>query len=481
MKIAKAAWYLTAALLVCCASAYAAEPGAAPGDDQELVEEVADVSDEAEGDEGGMPPAIEPPHFARYKKPLPDILLKYKEEGFYFTPFPIIGWDPDTQFNIGAAAGFFQNGKKDSPFFRITPYRWTLSTQALVSSGGVFQVLNYFDMPYVMGTPWRVRAEIDVFRNPYKNYFGIGEQGQQLIFPGTGQVYGSYNDYQEALKQQSGGATNERYDQYGYSHVLFRGQAEYDLVGGYLRPLFGIQIARVWIDDYTGDTVSGAVQNQTHLNADCAAGRAKECNGGWDNMIKLGISFDTRDFEPNPKKGIFWELTTELSPTFLGSASNYGRLSTDIRAYGSIIDWKSQLVVLAGRFYYGWQFGDVPFYAMNVLSFTDRNWTGLGGFRSIRGYRLDRFVGPVQMLANMELRWSFYDFTIWKQNIRLGLKPFLDVGRTFDSNSDITFAGWHPGGGMGLMLAWNLSTVINFDMAYSSEGSAFYMEAGLQF
>ena len=96
-------------------------------------------------------------------------------------------------------------------------------------------------------------------------------------------------------------------------------------------------------------------------------------------------------------------------------------------------------------------------------------------------YRLDRFIGPVQMLANMELRYSFYDFTVWKQNIRLGIKPFFDVGRTFDSNSAVTFRDWKPGGGAGLMLAWNLSTVINFDMAWSGEGSAFYMEAGLQF
>jgi hypothetical protein len=449
-----------------------------------VSEDAVDVlvdQEKKEDDEGGMPPVIEPPHFARYKKPMPDILLRNKKEGFYVTPFPVIAWDPDTKFNIGASAAFFQNGKKESPFFRITPYVWQLQTTAVVSSGGVFLVQTYYDQLYVADTPWRVRGELDVYRNPFTNYFGIGNDGQQLIFPGTGQVFGSYPDYQNALDQQQGGFTNERYDTYDHSRVVFRGTAEYSLLGGYIRPLFGIQVSRVWIEDYTGDTVSGAIQNQTHLAADCASGRTIGCNGGWDNLVKLGISFDTRDFEPNPKQGVFWELTTELSPKFLGSAYNYGRLTTDIRAYGNIIDWKNQLMVLAGRFYYGWQFGDVPFYSMNTMSFTDRNYTGLGGYPSIRGYRLDRYIGPVQMLANVELRWSFYDFTVFRQNIMLGLKPFLDIGRTFDSNSDITFAGWHPGGGVGLMLAWNLSTVINFDMAWSSEGRAFYMEAGLQF
>lgn len=453
-------------------------------DETSVSKDAVDVlvdEEKKEGSEGGMPPVIEPPHFARYKKPMPDILLRNKGEGLYITPFPIIAWDPDTQFNFGVAGSIYQNGKKDSPLFRITPYLWTINAQALASTGGVFQVLAYYDHLYPMDSPWRVRAEMEVFRNPYKNYFGMGNQGQQLIFPGTGQVFGSYDSYQNALKQQQGGFTNERYDQYKYQRVLFRGSAEYNLIGGYIRPLFGIQISRIWITDYTGNTISGATQNQTHLAADCASGRALGCTGGWDNLIKLGLSFDTRDFEPNPKQGIFWELITELSPKFLGSEYNYGRLTTDIRAFGNILDWKNQLIVLAGRFYYGWQFGDVPFYSMNTMPFTDRSYTGLGGFRSIRGYRLDRFIGPVQMLANMELRWNFYDFTVFKQNIMLGIKPFIDIGRTFDDNSSITFAGWHPGGGVGLMLAWNLSTVINFDMAWSSEGSAFYMEADLQF
>lgn len=444
----------------------------------EAVDVLVD-QDKIEGDEGGMPPVIEPPSFARYKKPMPNILLRNKDEGFYATPFPIIGVDPDTGINVGAAAQLYQNGKKDSPFFRITPYLWTINTQILVTTKKVFQILTYYDHLYPMGSPWRIRAEMEVFNNPVKNYFGIGNQGQALTF--GGQTFGSYSDYQNTLNQQQGGTTNEKYDQYKYSRIMFRGSAEYNLLGGYVRPLFGIQVTRVWIGDYTGDTVSGAAQNQTHLAADCASGRAIGCNGGWDNLVKLGISFDTRDFEPNPKQGIFWELVTELSPKFLGSAYNYGRLTTDIRAYGNIIDWKNQLMVIAGRFYYGWQFGDVPFYSMNTMPFTDRNYTGLGGFRSIRGYRLDRYIGPVQMVANMELRWNFYDFTIFKQNIMLGVKPFIDIGRTFDSNSDITFAGWHPGGGVGLMLAWNLSTVINFDYAWGSEGSTFYMEADLQF
>lgn len=428
-----------------------------------------------------IPPEIPVPHFVRYKKPLPELLLKQKKEGRYLTGFPAIGWDPDTKFNVGAMLQFYDNGDKESPFFSITPYRQMIQVAGVITTGSVVQAQAYYDQPYILDTPWRVRGVFDFYRNPYKNYFGIGEAGQQLTFPGTGQVFGSYDDYKNALEQQIGGETYERYDNYKYTHTVFTGTAEYDLLGGYIRPLFGFQVAYVWIGDYTGDTVSGALELPTHLRDDCNAGITKGCNGGWDNFVKLGIAFDTRDFEPNPNKGIFWELTAELSPKFLGSSFNYGRLTTDLRAFGQILDYKKQNLVIAGRFYYGWQFGDVPFYSMNTLAFTDKDKTGLGGFDSIRGYRLDRFIGPVQIMTNLELRWSFYDFTIWKQNIRLGIKPFFDAGRVFDKVSDTSLKNWKIGAGGGLNLAWNLSTVINFDMAWSPEGNAFYMQVGHQF
>jgi hemolysin activation/secretion protein len=85
------------------------------------------------------------------------------------------------------------------------------------------------------------------------------------------------------------------------------------------------------------------------------------------------------------------------------------------------------------------------------------------------------------MLTTVELRWSFAEFTKWKQRLKLGIKPFIDAGRVFDHVSDTSFKNWEVGGGAGVSLAWNLSTVINFDYGVTSEGSAFSMEVNHQF
>ena len=467
------------------------ERKAAKAEKKKEKEEAAEEKKKAEGwGEDGLPPYVPPPGFARNKAQMPDVLLKEKKQGMYIIPVPQIGVDPDTGFNFGAGVTIFNNGKATSPFFRITPYRQQIDTIVIATTGGLLQVRNFFDSLYTFDSPWRLKSELEFFHNPSRYYFGIGEAGYDLVNPSTGQTFNSYGAYSDSLKQETGGTANSRYDQYNYTRFTWRAQAEYQLLGGYIRPLIGFQVGHIWIEDYTGNTVNAvnaqgqsvqAIQNTTHLRANCNSGAAVGCGGGNDFYVKLGIAFDSRNFEPEPSSGLFWGVVSELSPKFLGSAFNYGRLATTLRAFGKVLDIKSQKIVLAARFMYQWQFGDVPFYSMNTLAFTDRDWTGLGGFRSIRGYTQDRFIGPVYMLANAEIRYTFTDFTVFKQNIRLGLKPFVDTGASYSKVSDTSFRDFRIGGGMGLMLIWNLSSVVCFDMAFSGEGNAFYMELNQQF
>jgi hypothetical protein len=431
--------------------------------------------------EAELPTVAPPPRFARYKHALPDLLLKEKQAGRYIVPIPIFGYDPDTGINFGAGVSFFQNGEKESPFFSITPYRQLLSAQFIATTEKVFQFNAYYDQPYFMDTPWRVRGELEIYRNPIDNYFGIGSAGTALTFPGSPTVFGSYRDYKDAQENVVNGTTYSHYDEFKYSKVAVRGAAEYDLLGGLIRPLIGFQVAHVWIGDYSGGVSNNVVQQPTHLRDDCNSGRAIGCKGGNDIYLKFGLTFDTRDFEPDPTKGIVATAMSEFSPKFLGSAFNYGRITSALMGYGDILKFKTQQLIITGRFTYSWQFGDVPFYSMNIFAMEDQDDPALGGIENLRGYALNRFIGPVGMVANVELRHTFAQFNVFKQNIKLMAVPFLDYGRVFDSNSDIAFKDWNMGGGVGLHLAWNLSTIVSFDYAWSAEDQAFYMDLGHQF
>lgn len=439
---------------------------------------------------GTLPPYIPPPHFARNKHQLPDIILREKREGKYIIPVPMVGIDPDTGFNFGAGVSLFNNGKKSSPFFGITPYKQQISTTVVFSTKSLFQITGYYDHPYLKDTPLRLRTECEFLYNPFQHYFGIGDDSLTLTFPGSPTAYGSYSDYKDALERESNGVAYSRYDEYGYTRLSFKPSLEYDLLGGYIRPLVGFQISKIWVDDYTGNTVgavdsngqsASAIEASTHLRDDCDSGRAIGCNGGYDIYVKLGLSFDTRNFEPDPSSGMLFEVVSELSPKFLGSSFNYGKLTTSLKGYGKILEYKKQLIVLASRAMYRWMFGDIPFYSMNILPYTETDRTGLGGFWTLRGYKQDRFVGPAAMLVNAEVRWSFVDFMVLNQYIKLMFVPFFDAGRVFNSASDTTFKNWKVDGGMGIHLSWNLSTVVSLDYGIGSEGKLFYMQLGHQF
>lgn len=263
---------------------------------------------------------------------------------------------------------------------------------------------------------------------------------------------------------------------------------ERDLLGGIMRLLGGLQFRRVTVDDYTGEVVDAladdgnsvpATEQPTHLFEDDEAGRISGFGGGWDNFLELGATVDTRDFEPDPSAGVLGQLTGEYSTQALGSDFDYQRITTSLAAYVSPIPEVTRLI-FATRGLYSMQFGDVPFFALNTLGFNTVDQTGLGGFNSIRGYKRNRFIGATAALVNAELRWSFTEFFVGSQHIRLGLSSFYDTGRVFD-DVDFELDDWQSGYGGGPIIAWNLSTIIRFDYAKGDEDAILYLELGHAF
>ena len=427
------------------------------------------------------PPLLPPPDFMANKAPQPDLLLKDKRQGGYFTGFPAIGVDPESGFTYGASVQWFDNGSTNSPFFRYAPYRQRLAVAATGSTGGTTRALIGYDVPYINDSPWRVRAAGAFAQNKFENYFGIGSSSLgPLTFPGSPSKYDTFDDYTRALDKNRNGETWARYNDYSKTQVGGGLTVERDFWGGWLRPQLGLQIAHVDIADYTGLRINGAVQQPTRLFTDHQAGKILGFDGGFDNALKIGLTFDTRDFEPDPAAGMMLQAVGRLSSEVLGSAFNYQQVNFSARAFHNLLGNAGRLI-LAGRVDYEMQFGDVPFYSVPNIPATDGDVDGLGGRPTLRGFVSDRFVGRTAAFANAELRWSFGETTLWRQHLRFMLVPFVDSGRVFDSVAQTTLSGWKFDGGLGLRLAWNLATLVSFEYGRSSEGGLFFMELGHQF
>jgi len=256
---------------------------------------------------------------------------------------------------------------------------------------------------------------------------------------------------------------------------------EYDLLGGLLRPLVGIQFGHIGVTDYSGRTIDGAVEQETKLAEDHRLGKIGGFDGGWDNNVRFGLAYDSRDYEPDPTRGILAQAFVSGSLRAIGSESNYGQATFGLTAYTPIVPGYDRLVAV-GNVTYSLRFGDLPFFAMNRLALPkDEARTGLGAFPTLRGYSSNRFVGSVTVGADAELRWSFAEFVLWGQQLKTAFASFVDTGRVFDSPGEFSAQDWKYSYGLGLRLAWNQATVICFDYGFGPEGSLFFMQVGHPF
>jgi outer membrane protein assembly factor BamA len=153
-----------------------------------------------------------------------------------------------------------------------------------------------------------------------------------------------------------------------------------------------------------------------------------EKDGGLTSALRLGLMYDTRDFEAAPSRGIWAEGNITLAPGFLGTTHSYYRYMLAFRHYVPIV--KDDLV-LAYRLNYQGSIGNyLPYYIMPVFSNIGKEYDrdGIGGYRTVRGIMRDRIQGLDVGFLNAELRWKFTRFHLWNQNIYLGINAFLDGG-----------------------------------------------------
>lgn len=416
------------------------------------------------------------------KKRMSEKDLAAKKEGSYITGLPLVNYDPDNGFGYGARAYYFVNGSRNDPYFAYTPYRHQFFAQYFATTNGAQYHWIDWDAPYFGNTLYRVRASFIYDRNKSANYFGLGSETlSKLVSPTDGKAYDSLADYTESLRQvDASGNTYSYFNEYDYEKPIGRISVERDMFGGILRPQVGITLLNMTIYDYTGKTVPSdtnpvtdkdeAKMNQTLLNLQRPLGY----DGGFENLLRVGLAYDTRDYEPDPNNGIFTDAVIEVSDKSLGSDYTFQRYTVTPRVYFSpfpdLVD-----LVLAGRFTYSTIDGDAPFYEYTEFGLSTGNQNGLGGLRTIRGYAQDRFVGRTKTFMNYEIRWTMFTLKGGGQTFGFMLVPFVDFGRVFDSPADFTNEGWKQGTGTGLRVAWNKATIIMVDYAQTDESSSLYI------
>ncbi len=166
-----------------------------------------------------------------------------------------------------------------------------------------------------------------------------------------------------------------------------------------------------------------------------------EAKGGISSALRLGLKYDTRNKESAPTRGIWAEAHTIIAPSWLGTTHPYYRYGLSFRHYVPIV--KNDILTFAYRLGYQGTIGkDAPFYMFPFYTVVGNGLdnVGFGGYRTVRGILSSKLQALDVGFWNIELRYRFVEFNLWKQNWALGLNAFTD-GAIVTRNYDMSYQG----------------------------------------
>jgi outer membrane protein assembly factor BamA len=403
------------------------------------------------------------------EKRLPEEELKAKKEGIYVTGVPDLSSDPINGLGAGAEGSLFFNGKKKDPFFEYTPYRAELNVALFVTTKSQQEIQLGLDVPYILNTKWRLRAQAAYEVNPNLLYFGINENSLKPLsyYPNNNPTNplvtnAQYSDYDKNLV-----GNKFYYNTYTKKEAVLNVSMERSFYEGRLRALIGYEIASV--------NLSTPLNDSSLLNQDAHANNIKGYGNNIVSFMQAGLIYDTRDLEADPSKGSFAELTNEVSLVALGSQFNFNKTFFHYNLYQPILPKVFKRLTFAGRVAIGYTQGDAPFYEYQDEWSSEGSIEGLGGGVTLRGYKQSRFLARVMQFTNLEFRWRFATCKVLKQHLAFSAVPFFDAGGVWDNLSRLNhLENLRYSEGLGLRIAWNVNTILRFDYAISQEDHQFF-------
>ena len=406
-----------------------------------------------------------------YAAKLSDEDIAKKKEGWYPTGLPLVNYDSDNGFGYGVRVYMYNNGSRDEENFAYAPYKMQLYGQFYQTTNGYQYHEVNLDMPYIMGTKFRVITSVAYDKKINANFFGIGaDTAKEKLAMDTnsdGIIDEEFDKYEDYLDYADDNDNLQKYYNYKYTKPSFFLNVHRDLTQN-LKMLVGVEVKKVDIDAWDGHKFDHDKQGPTLLKQ----WQPEGYDGGWSNFVRASIYYDTRDYEPDPKTGYLIDYAYEISDNVIGSDYDFMRHTVQLQGYIPLLS----SLTLALRAAYTDTNSDAPFFEMGYFGFSLNRRTGLGNNRTLRGYHEQRFVGPTMTIGNAELRWKFAETNAWGQNFQFKLTGFYDVGNVYDKAGDPfddpRFGDYHQGYGGGLVIAWNMATIVHFYYGTSEEDSS---------
>ena len=442
--------------------------------------------------------------------------------GINLGPLPVVAFDADRGFQFGALMNIydFGNGKN----YPNPNSQWYIEASAYVKNSTVGSykfILNYDNKTLIPGVRMSIcsgyykDAALDFYGfNGYQSNYDMGLIGDNI----------SFGDDKAGQKLQNKFDKKGKLPKGFYRHGRDLIKIKTDFTGEILKNFYweaGYSFNWTKTQDFTpsGYTVFAGTNPTADYKGTSLFDLYKtwgiipeeEAQGGIVSALKAGLMYDSRNVENNPTKGIWAEGHIIAAPKWLGTTHPHYKYCLTMRQYVPVVQDK---LTFAYRLAYEGTIGKsapwytLPFYTnMGIKADND----GFGGYRTVRGLMLNRIQGLDVGFYNIEFRYKFVEFKLWKQNIAFALSAFTDGAHVFRGyNMNITDAkraelivsaplkaalidqfiinrkdGFHGSAGLGLRFIMNQNFIVAFEGAQcfnkQDGGFAFYLNTGFLF
>ncbi len=201
---------------------------------------------------------------------------------------------------------------------------------------------------------------------------------------------------------------------------------------------------------FVGLTASGQdIKGVSIKNADYFQGLRRHNTAIGGGLI---VSYDSRDFVPNPYKGLFLKIEQNFYPEFFGSTESFNRTELTARFYKKF--WESGVLAfdLNGVF----NNGDVPWSMVSQM----------GSSRQMRGYYKGQYRDKKLVQTQVELRQKIYG--------RSGAVLWAGAGNVFSDFDKFEWKHTLPTFGVGYRWEFKKRVNVRLDYGIGKGQSSFY-------
>lgn len=376
-----------------------------------------------------------------------------KTSRYRFSGLPALGFGSDTGFGGGAIVNMYVDQEG------YDPYKLSLSMKAFFTSKFVNSHMLKIDRVNAFGLPWRIIGRLGFYSTPAQHYCGLVSDVDcsESRAKREANMRGLSGENEENFMRRF--YQNRYMSLYGElfsSWRFWHGFADLSLINSYRGNYY-------WQRDFSQ---KGPYENSLY-SRDFPESKIEQ--EGYLSTLEIGLMLDKRDNESAPTSGYWLESTVRGAARFTGSAWDFFGANLSARFYWSLDE--NHKLVIASQTIVDAIIGDLPYDAMSRIGGSQalNDYNAFGGSIMGRGLREQLYVGRFKAIEQLEFRYNFWSFTLWRQNFDMVAAAFADIGATawdyqrFLKDVKDVQVGFGPG----LRVYWDKTFVIRADLGIS--------------